>query len=85
MVTASSVLDDLDLVLSSWNQTVPTGNPADPSGDNFVGLDDLDIVLGNWNAGTPPTYTASIPEPATFCLLLTIGICKVSLHRARTR
>ncbi len=78
-------LDDLDLVLSSWNQTVPTGNPADPSGDNFVGLDDLDIVLGNWNAGTPPTNTANIPEPATFGLLLTLGICKVSLHRARTR
>lgn len=56
-------LDDLNLVLSNWNQNVPPGDPlADPSGDGFVGIDDLATVLGHWNAGTlaPP---ASVPEP----------------------
>ena len=54
-------LDDLDIVLGSWNQSVTAGSAADPTGDGFVGLDDLDVVLGNWNAGTPAS--AVIPEP----------------------
>jgi len=61
-------LDDLDIVLGSWNETVPSGNPlADPSGDGFVGLDDLDIILGDWNAGAPPP--TAIPEPAGLILM----------------
>ncbi len=61
-------LDDLDIVLENWNQSVPPADAAaDPSGDGFVGLDDLDIVLGNWNAGTPSS--AAVPEPVTFVLL----------------
>ena len=66
-------LDDLNLVLSNWNQNVPPGDPlADPSGDGFVGIDDLATVLGNWNAGTPaPTLVA--PEPVTL-LVLVVGI-----------
>ena len=61
-------LDDLNLVLSNWNQNVPPGDPlADPSGDGFVGIDDLATVLGHWNAGTlaPP---ASVPEPVGLTL-----------------
>jgi len=59
-------INDLNIVLSNWNQNVPPANPlADPSGDGFVGIDDLNAVLGNWNAGTPPTSQASIPEPST--------------------
>ncbi len=61
-------LDDLDIVLGAWNQSVPPADEAaDPSGDGFVGLDDLDIVLNNWNAGTPST--AAVPEPASLALL----------------
>ncbi len=61
-------LDDLDIILSAWNQSVPPANEAaDPSGDGFVGLDDLDIVLNNWNAGTPPA--AAVPEPASLALI----------------
>ena len=64
-------IDDLNLVLGNWNQSVPPANPlADPSGDGFVGIDDLNLVLGNWNAGAPPTAQANIPEPATGVLLL---------------
>ncbi len=63
-------IDDLNIVLGNWNQTVPPGDPAaDPSGDGFVGIDDLNTVLGNWNAGAPPT--AAVPEPTTGALLLT--------------
>lgn len=68
-------IDDLNLVLAAWNQSVPPGDPlADPSGDGFVGIDDLNLVLGNWNAGTPPYAGGqpTIPEPASFALL-TIG------------
>ena len=71
-------LDDLDIVLGAWNQTVPPANSAaDPSGDGFVGLDDLDIVLNNWNAGTPPTVV--VPEPAT------IGLFSVALMAVMRR
>ncbi len=66
-------LDDLDLILSNWNQTVTPGDTfiGDPSGDGFVGLDDLDIVLNNWNAGTPPINDAqSVPESTTLLLIL---------------
>ena len=57
-------IEDLNLVLGSWNQSVPPGDPSgDPSGDGFVGIDDLNLVLGNWNAGNPPTI--AVPEPGT--------------------
>jgi len=63
-------IDDLNIVLSNWNQNVPPANPlADPSGDGFVGIDDLNEVLGNWNAGVPPTGSAGVPEPTSLTLI----------------
>ncbi len=64
-------LDDLNLILDHWNQTVAARDPlkGDPSGDGYVGLDDLDMVLNNWNAGTPPTQTQNIPEPNSLLIL----------------
>ncbi len=68
-------INDLNIVLAAWNQTVPPANPlADPSGDGFVGIDDLNQVLGNWNAGTPPAAGAAVPEPASLALLSLSGI-----------
>ncbi len=62
-------LDDLDIILANWNQTVPPANAlADPSGDGYVGLEDLDTVLNNWNAGTQPA-TGVVPEPATLAII----------------
>ena len=57
-------IDDLNIVLSKWNQSTPPGVPilGDPSADGFVGIDDLNTVLGNWNQGAPPT--AAVPEPS---------------------
>jgi len=68
-------IDDLNMVLSNWNQNVPPGNPlADPSGDGFVGIDDLNTVLGNWNNGTPPSSAANIPEPSSALMIGLTGL-----------
>ncbi len=64
-------ITDLNIVLGSWNQSIPPGDPlADPSGDGFVGIEDLNVILGNWNAGTSPPTNNAIPEPATLGLVL---------------
>jgi hypothetical protein len=61
-------INDLNLVLANWNQSIPPGDArADPTGDNYVGIEDLNKVLGNWNAGTPPA--AAVPEPTGLALL----------------
>lgn len=68
-------IDDLNIILSSWNQTVTLGSsPAgDPSNDGFVGIDDLTLVLSNWNTGTPPPATHNqIPEPGGLALMFVV-------------
>jgi hypothetical protein len=73
-------IEDLNIVLSHWNQTVTEGYlfSGDPTGDGFVGIADLNIVLGNWNVGTPPAGNL-VPEPATLALV-TVA-CLVTLRR----
>ena len=78
-------INDLNIVLSNWNQNVPPGNPlADPSGDGFVGIDDLNQVLGNWNAGTPPPPIGqtSIPEPGVL-MIVCVGGMGLAMRRKR--
>ena len=76
-------IDDLDVVLSHWNQTVTPGDmlSGDGSGDGYVGLDDLDLVLNNWNVGTPPNTTV-VPEPATVVFLLTVSVGALNRRRS---
>ena len=75
-------INDLNIVLSNWNQNVPPGDPlADPSGDGFVGIDDLNEVLGNWNAGTPPAGSVAVPEPAGLAMLGTAGLAAIGRRR----
>jgi len=64
-------VDDMNLILGSWNQSISLNNLlADPSGDGFVGVDDLNVLLNGWNTGVPPQIGNVIPEPSTLGLLL---------------
>lgn len=79
-------LDDLDVLLSNWNQNVPIGDidqgDIAGSGDGYIGLSDLDVILSSWNTGTPPpALDAAVPEPAAFALFL-VGLTFAS-HRHR--
>ncbi len=73
-------IDDLNVVLNNWNQTVNRGDISQGDlaghGDAFVGVDDLNVILGNGNAGTPPpgapgSLATAVPEPGTGAALLT--------------
>ena len=48
-------LDDPEILLLHWNQTVTPGDltQGDASGDGIVGLDDLDLIFCNLNLGHP--------------------------------
>jgi hypothetical protein len=72
-------IDDLNIVLIAWNQSVTHGVllQGDSSGDGFVGIEDLNLVLGNWNAGTPPPLTeagTTIPEPGSLTCLALVAL-----------
>jgi hypothetical protein len=79
-------IDDLNIVLSRWNQSVPAGDllRGDPTGDGFVGIGDLNAVLGNWNVGTPPTQSAVVPEPGTW-IFLSVGGWALAIRRVGGR
>ena len=64
-------VDDLNLILAAWNQSVTPGDllSGDTDGDGFVGIDDLNWVLGNWNAETP-AQSSVVPEPGTLVCLV---------------
>ncbi len=62
-------IDDLNIILGQWNQTVFPGTGPDSNVDGFIGIDDLNLILSNWNNGTPPTDLTAIPEPASAALL----------------
>jgi hypothetical protein len=67
-------VDDINFVLSNWNQNVTPGDETlgELTGDGFVGVDDLNVILNNWNEGGPPPGGVNapvVPEPATFFLM----------------
>lgn len=75
-------VDDLDLLLANWGQSVAAHNRAlgDPSGDGLVGQADMELVLANWGGGNLPGV--NIPEPGTLALIgLGVWVCRP--HRRR--
>jgi hypothetical protein len=68
-------IEDLNTVLSNWNDHVPTGAVqfGDLSRDGYVGVEDLNQVLSNWNSSVAPPSIA-VPEPATGVFAVTIGL-----------
>jgi hypothetical protein len=76
-------IEDLNLVLGGWGQTVAPGDiqAGDLDGDGFVGIKDLNQVLGNWNAGTPPAAATPVPEPATATALALLAAASLHLRR----
>jgi enediyne biosynthesis protein E4 len=77
-------VDDLNIVLVNWNQTVTAGDllSGDPTGEGFVGVDDLNLVLVNWNNSTPPSGSTNIPEPGSVTVM---ALCGLVLLRHRVR
>ena len=75
-------VDDLNIVLVNWNQSVTPGDlsSGDPTGEGFVGVDDLNIVLVNWNNGTPPS-DAAVPEPTSLALLSMASLAAIRRRR----
>ncbi len=55
-------IEDMNLILGAWNQTVTAFSKPDPSGDGFVGIEDMNIILGNWNAGALPRQPQPPPQ-----------------------
>ena len=80
-------INDLNLVLGHWNQTVPKGDRymGDASKDGFVGISDLGYVLQDWNLSeSPPAEAlAVVPEPATSMFLCVAGLTCLNARRHR--
>jgi FG-GAP repeat protein len=74
-------IDDLNLILTNWNQNVTPGDfsAGDLSGNGIVNIVDLNIVLNNWNEGTTASAQtiAAVPEPTAGMLLLVAGLASV--------
>lgn len=78
--------DDLNIILGSWGQHVPSGAVADLSRDGFVGQDDLNFVLSQWGQGTLPTLrTAAVPEASSLLFISTACMCLLASCRHRQR
>ncbi len=76
-------INDLNIILSQWNQVVFPGTPLDPDENGFVGISDLNHVLSNWNAGTPPVEGSSVPEPTTALIGCALSISWLSRRQHR--
>ena len=61
-----------------------TRSQGDLTGEGDVGGADYNEVLTYWGMGSPPSETASIPEPAALWTLL-IGIVSASLRKEQKR
>ena len=79
-------LDDLQIILDKWNQSVTVGNWAEGDvagiGDGYVGLSDLGVLLSNWNRGTLP-LVMGVPEPTAGALLVVCSLAYLPRRKRR--
>lgn len=75
-------VQDLDILLANWDDTVTAGSfiDGDVSGDGLVGDDDLQVVIDNWGNGALPG--GNVPEPGSFALMA-LTACALHLRRRR--
>ena len=61
-------INDLNNVLSHWNQSVAVGSPSlgDYDHDGFVGIDDLNAVLAFWNVESSQNTTDLVYDLSGF-------------------
>lgn len=74
-------IEDLNVVLGSFGDTVLPLMGPDADGDGFVGITDLNAVLSEWNTGNLVTSPATIPEPITIGLILPVVSCWIGMRR----
>lgn len=80
---------DVTILAGNWQATVTDGAASgDFNGDGVVDGSDVTILAGNWQYGISQSNTAAVPEPATWILLISLGIFmligrgRVSAHSA---
>ncbi len=73
--------DDLSLLLANWYTYTGLVN-GDWSGNGYISDADLNLLLANWNSGTPPTGSATVPEPS-FALVLMLGFAGLIRQRRK--
>ncbi|MFI4860083.1 MAG: PQQ-dependent sugar dehydrogenase [Phycisphaerales bacterium JB063] len=74
-------VEDLDLLLANWGDTVAAGNHSrgDANNDGVIDQLDLDIIEANWG-NTLPGFPGAVPEPTA---LAAFGIAGLLLGRRR--
>ena len=73
---------DLTAIITNWGLTGATRQQGDLTGDGTVSGPDYTEVITYWGTGVFPGEPATIPEPATFALLL---ISSITLFHRRLR
>jgi len=76
-------IDDLNLVLFNWDQTVPPPEEwVNQIPEGPVAVNELNLVLFNWGSMAP--LVASVPEPGSG-LLVVCGLLVLGIHRCPYR
>ncbi|XAL98064.1 PQQ-dependent sugar dehydrogenase [Phycisphaeraceae bacterium D3-23] len=69
-------VEDLDLLLANWGDTVAAGNHSrgDTNNDGVIDQLDLDIIEANWGDTLPGFPGAAVPEPTALAAFAISGL-----------